>query len=162
MHRRWPSRIWINNSALCTALLTWTLCAIDAAHASDHGAPAHGEEAPAEAVDYSGLKIRGIDLGEFRVRTIVPGGSLPAGGEGPHIHFDVKARGHGQQSLVVNLALQRTPGLTSLGAPDTAQLPERPPLFPDPRRGFVLAPGATSATLDSLGVWHATASLRLR
>jgi hypothetical protein len=71
------SRTRIKQGALCAALLTWTLCAADGVRASDHGAPAHdahspGEEHAEEAVDYSGLKTRGIDLGEYRVRAYYP------------------------------------------------------------------------------------------
>jgi hypothetical protein len=37
-----------------------------------HGEPAHGEEQATEAVDYSGLKTRGIDLGEYKIRAYYP------------------------------------------------------------------------------------------
>jgi hypothetical protein len=42
------------------------------ATASGHGAPAHAEEAAADTADYSGLKVRGIDLGHFRIRSYYP------------------------------------------------------------------------------------------
>jgi hypothetical protein len=53
------------------------LCVAHDALASGHGAPAHdapshGNEHADEVVDYSGLKTRGIDLGEYRIRAYYP------------------------------------------------------------------------------------------
>lgn len=72
MHRRLPARSWIVKIAVFTVLLTWTLRAADVAHASDHGAPSHEEAEPADETDFTGLKARGIDLGEYRVRAHYP------------------------------------------------------------------------------------------
>jgi hypothetical protein len=65
-------RGWRLSIAALAAAFVSAFGVANTANASDHAAPVHGEEAPAETVDYSGLKIRGIDLGEFRVRTYYP------------------------------------------------------------------------------------------
>jgi hypothetical protein len=62
---------WIGKCTASAALLA-ALCAADSVFASGHGAPAHPPEEAADNVDYSGLKTRGIDLGEYRVRTYYP------------------------------------------------------------------------------------------
>jgi hypothetical protein len=62
---------------VCAAGFLCASVAAVPAFGSGHGAPAkeapaHGDEHAAGAVDYSGLKNRGIELGEYRVRTHYP------------------------------------------------------------------------------------------
>jgi hypothetical protein len=70
-------RLRLSNRIGWTLAIVGSFAASDLAFASGHGAPAHGEPAhgeehASEAVDYSGLKTRGIDLGEYRIRTYYP------------------------------------------------------------------------------------------
>jgi hypothetical protein len=58
--------------AVFAAALAGIVSTAGVSRASGHGAPSHAEEEPAEAVDYSGLKTRGIDLGEYRIRAYYP------------------------------------------------------------------------------------------
>jgi hypothetical protein len=60
---------------LCDAAFAWAVAAANPALSSGHGAPAHGEHgttAAADDADYSGLKTRGISLGEYSVRAYYP------------------------------------------------------------------------------------------
>lgn len=58
--------------ACCVAALAGLLGAVESALASEHAPSPHAEGEAAEAVDYSGLTTRGIDLGEFRIRAYYP------------------------------------------------------------------------------------------
>jgi len=58
--------------AVCAAAFACLLGRAGIAAASGHGTPAHAEEAAAGAADYSGLKIRGVNLGHFSVRSYYP------------------------------------------------------------------------------------------
>lgn len=124
---------------------------IRAYHMDTHGSYADPANpgAPARLMG----SLRTGSAGEFRVRTIVPGASSPAGGEAPHVHFEVTSPGHGRQSLVVYLALG--------GTPTPAPLEARP-LFPDLGKASERLSGRIPATLDSLGVWQVSVKLSLR
>jgi hypothetical protein len=65
------ARGWIAQCAGCAALLG-ALGGASTLTASGHGAAAHAPDEAADDVDYSGLKTRGIDLGEYRVRAYYP------------------------------------------------------------------------------------------
>jgi hypothetical protein len=72
MCRRISTDCWTKRGILWGAALFGIIAVTNTGYAGGHGSAGHGEPGEAEKIDYSDLKIRGISLGAFQIRSYYP------------------------------------------------------------------------------------------